>query len=80
MIYHGSPYEVQTDMQGERQRMTTAEMKKWGGRVSAALDQTSPFLLCSCSTRGPLDITVFVCAWICGTCFQLGVLHTYDDV
>ena len=48
MIYHESPYEMQTDMQGERQRMTTAEKKLWeGGRPAegqpAALLQ---FLLC----------------------------------
>ena len=31
MIYHGSPYEMQTDMQGERQRMTTAEKESLVG-------------------------------------------------
>ena len=32
MIYHESPYEMQTEMQGDRQRMTTAEKKlKEGG-------------------------------------------------
>ena len=31
MIYHGSPYEMQTEMQGEWQRVTTAEKKLWEG-------------------------------------------------
>ena len=69
MIYHGSPYEMQTEIQGERQRMTTAEKRLWG---AAGLRPPQFLFCCAHPLPGvPLTSLFDICAWTCGTALNL---------
>ena len=62
--------QMQTEMQGERQRMTTAE-KEWWGAAEGRAQQRFLFCCAHLKTWVPLTFLDDVWSWTCGTARNL---------